>query len=30
VLLANPALTLAILRELAGRLRTVTEQQHHH
>jgi CRP/FNR family transcriptional regulator, cyclic AMP receptor protein len=30
VLLANPALTLAILHELAGRLRTVTEQQHHH
>jgi CRP/FNR family cyclic AMP-dependent transcriptional regulator len=30
VLLANPALTLAILRELAGRLRNVTEQQHHH
>jgi CRP-like cAMP-binding protein len=30
VLLANPSLTLAILRELAGRLRNVTEQQHHH
>ena len=30
VLLANPALALAILRELAGRLRNVTEQQHHH
>jgi CRP/FNR family cyclic AMP-dependent transcriptional regulator len=29
-LLAQPALTLAILRELAGRLRSVTEQQHHH
>jgi CRP-like cAMP-binding protein len=30
VLLDHPALTLAILRELAGRLRSVTEQQHHH
>ena len=30
VLLAHPALMLAILRELAGRLRNVTEQQHHH
>jgi CRP-like cAMP-binding protein len=30
VLLEQPALTLAILRELAGRLRSVTEQQHHH
>ncbi|HKG57698.1 MAG TPA: cyclic nucleotide-binding domain-containing protein [Candidatus Limnocylindrales bacterium] len=30
VLLEQPALTLAILRELAGRLRAVTEQQHHH
>jgi CRP/FNR family transcriptional regulator, cyclic AMP receptor protein len=30
VLLEHPALTLAILRELAGRLRDVTEQQHHH
>lgn len=30
VLLANPAVALAILRELAGRLRNVTEQQHHH
>jgi CRP-like cAMP-binding protein len=30
VLLEHPALMLAILRELAGRLRTVTEQQHHH
>ena len=30
VLLANPGVTLAILRELAGRLRSVSEQQHHH
>ncbi len=30
VLLAHPQLMLAILRELAGRLRNVTEQQHHH
>jgi CRP/FNR family cyclic AMP-dependent transcriptional regulator len=30
VLLEHPALALAILRELAGRLRAVTEQQHHH
>ena len=30
VLLDHPALTLSILRELAGRLRSVTEQQHHH
>ncbi|MFL5679117.1 MAG: cyclic nucleotide-binding domain-containing protein [Chloroflexota bacterium] len=30
VLLEQPALTLAILRELAGRLRSVTEHQHHH
>jgi CRP/FNR family transcriptional regulator, cyclic AMP receptor protein len=30
VLLDHPALTLGILRELAGRLRSVTEQQHHH
>ena len=30
VLLDNPGLTLSILRELAGRLRSVTEQQHHH
>ena len=30
VLLEHPRLTLAILRELAGRLRAVTEQQHHH
>jgi CRP-like cAMP-binding protein len=30
ILLAHPAVGLAILRELAGRLRSVTEQQHHH
>jgi CRP/FNR family cyclic AMP-dependent transcriptional regulator len=30
VLLEHPGLTLSILRELAGRLRSVTEQQHHH
>lgn len=30
VLLEHPALTLSMLRELAGRLRSVTEQQHHH
>ncbi|HEY0443539.1 MAG TPA: cyclic nucleotide-binding domain-containing protein [Candidatus Limnocylindrales bacterium] len=30
VLLEHPRLTLGILRELAGRLRGVTEQQHHH
>ena len=30
VLLDHPGLTLSILRELAGRLRSVTEQQHHH
>jgi len=30
VLLEQPALTLAILRGLAARLRSVTEQQHHH
>ena len=30
VLLDNPALTLSIVRELARRLRSVTEQQHHH
>ena len=30
VLLDNPGLTLSIVRELAGRLRSVTEQQHHH
>ncbi len=29
-LLDHPALALAIVRELAGRLRAVTEQQHHH
>lgn len=29
-LLEHPALALAIVRELAGRLRAVTEQQHHH
>jgi len=28
-LLAQPTLALAIVRELAGRLRSVTEQQHH-
>ena len=30
VLLDHPALTLSIVRELARRLRSVTEQQHHH
>jgi CRP/FNR family transcriptional regulator, cyclic AMP receptor protein len=30
VLLEHPGLTLSVLRELAGRLRSVTEQQHHH
>jgi CRP/FNR family transcriptional regulator, cyclic AMP receptor protein len=30
VLLDHPGLTLSILRELAGRLRSVSEQQHHH
>ena len=30
VLLEHPALALAILRELAGRLRSATDQQHHH
>jgi CRP/FNR family transcriptional regulator, cyclic AMP receptor protein len=30
LLLEQPALALSIMRELAGRLRSVTEQQHHH
>jgi CRP-like cAMP-binding protein len=30
VLLEKPRLAIAILRGLAGRLRSVTEQQHHH
>jgi CRP/FNR family transcriptional regulator, cyclic AMP receptor protein len=30
VLLDHPGLMLSIVRELAGRLRSVTEQQHHH
>lgn len=30
VLLEHPALALTIVRELAGRLRSVTQQQHHH